>query len=893
MRNLKNIVLSIIYLTAILIFFFACVADDQHDIPNDICVENTLVVNASYDEVKALYNGEILRIQEDLIISGYINSSDAASNFFGNIHFQDHPTNPTQGLQIELDLRNLVIFYPIGQKVFIKLKGLYLDNDKGTYKLGGTFTAFGNLSVGRLPATKIKEHIIVSCDEVVPMVPKKYEMGQLDSTMVNTLVVIDELEVASERLCGTFAEFRETTDVELNNCNGAPLIMRNSGFSDFQSALLPLGNGLVTGVLTKEHEEYIITIRDLNDVDMNNERCDAIEYYCEIPEANTTIFDVKEKYLGERVTIKESLVLNATIIANDENKNFSKQLYVQDATGGIKFKLDDTKIFERFPLNAVITIVVNGLTLDKIDEEYTLGILSDEEILGVEKEDYYRFFYDEGEYSEITPNKIEIADISEDDIGSLVVVDSVQFVDNSKFVVNNRDTKSVITDCFANELTLNTSRSFVYGSEVVPINNGSIIGILQYDNEFQIRIRDVADLVGMNLERCNVLDNATEISLETLISQYGESGKEIKENLRIKGFVTTDYLTRNLENTSAIIQNQDIGMELEFKEAHQIPLNSEITIALRGLTFFNDEYGFHIKGLTNDHILNIIEAQPVKPLKVSIDKLLSLKYNNVVVELQGFQFEDVNAVYAGDNVIVNCEDSYTISILESASFANVNVSDGKGNIVGVLIRGRFYVRSVSDFTFDQPYEDCSLKLTSKFVFISEIADPDNSSAALNMRFIELYNSSDKEVSLNGWTLRRYTNANVSFTERSVIDLSGYVIPPESAFIIASNEVDFISTYGFSPNLETGTGSAADSNGDDNIELVDGNGSVVDVFGRPGEDGSGTNHEFEDGRAVRNLTVTTNNNEYDFLQWMVFNDTGESGTANLPKTAPQDYNPGQR
>ena len=40
--------------------------------------------------------------------------------------------------------------------------------------------------------------------------------------------------------------------------------------------------------------------------------------------------------------------------------------------------------------------------------------------------------------------------------------------------------------------------------------------------------------------------------------------------------------------------------------------------------------------------------------------------------------------------------------------------------------------------------------------------------------------------------------------------------------------------------------AADSNGDDNMAILDASGVIVDMFGVAGEDGSGTGHEYEDG-----------------------------------------------
>lgn len=95
-------------------------------------------------------------------------------------------------------------------------------------------------------------------------------------------------------------------------------------------------------------------------------------------------------------------------------------------------------------------------------------------------------------------------------------------------------------------------------------------------------------------------------------------------------------------------------------------------------------------------------------------------------------------------------------------------------------------------------------------------------------------------------------------------------------------------YDFMPDLSTSTNSLVDSNGDDNLELVDPFGTVIDVFGVVGEDGSGTNHEFEDGKAIRNSNVAQANQNYNFSEWTIFNDTGDSGTINKPQIAPQDF-----
>ncbi|MEL4306780.1 lamin tail domain-containing protein [Joostella sp. CR20] len=437
------------------------------------------------------------------------------------------------------------------------------------------------------------------------------------------------------------------------------------------------------------------------------------------------------------------------------------------------------------------------------------------------------------------------------------------------------------------------SRRFENANEQIPQGNGKIIGVLQYDENYQIGIRNVDDVSQMVNEPCNVLESATEIALEMLLLQHGNSSEAITENLKITATVTSDYATRNIDSQRMIVQNGNIGVELQLETALEIPIYSEVEIALRGVSIEQTEFGFSFSGITENHILNVVAGEEILPKTISIDELFSEENQYKVIQLNNVQFENTANTFSGENILTNCEMQFPLSVLETATFVNTTVAEGNGTLVGIPYQNRLYVQNLSAFQFTNTYEDCSLQYTSDAIFISEIADPDNNSTAVNMRFIEIYNSSSEAVNLDGWVLRRYTNTNVEFTERSVIDLSGYEILPNATFVIAADAVSFEATYGFTPHLDGGTGGAADSNGDDNIELVDGNGMVVDIFGVVGEDGSGTNHEFEDGRAVRKTSVVKNNSSYTFSEWIIYNDTGDSGTFKEPKTAPQDYTPGVR
>lgn len=250
----------------------SCVKNRNFDAPDSFCISN-LVPNTSYAELENLYVDKTFQIQEDLIIEGYVISSDKSGNFFSVLHFQDSPISPTAGFQIVIDLRDSHLFYPVGTKVFIKLKGLYLGKSKDVFKIGGAFTSFGNVSVGRLPSAVVNQHIIRTCEERSVMQPRIVSLNDLSENLTNTLVQFDALEIITYELGENFAIERKETKRTLVNCSGDELTLLNSGYSDFQMEKLPNGNGAIKGVLLRKKNKYQLAIRDMQDIEFDQDRC--------------------------------------------------------------------------------------------------------------------------------------------------------------------------------------------------------------------------------------------------------------------------------------------------------------------------------------------------------------------------------------------------------------------------------------------------------------------------------------------------------------------------------------------------------------------------------------------------------------------------------------------
>ena len=160
--------------------------------------------------------------------------------------------------------------------------------------------------------------------------------------------------------------------------------------------------------------------------------------------------------------------------------------------------------------------------------------------------------------------------------------------------------------------------------------------------------------------------------------------------------------------------------------------------------------------------------------------------------------------------------------------------------------------------------------TSDIIFITELADPNDNDAA---RYVEIYNGGTSDVDLTGWTLRRYTNGNAE-PQTTGEDLTPIgSLAPGAIAIIAANGTAFEAAFGMAADISAGSGGPADSNGDDQIYITDASDTIVDFFGVPGEDGSGTDHEFEDGRAERKASVTQGTATWDVNEWNIDNDAG--------------------
>src|SRR5690348_6294241 len=79
-----------------------------------------IVANISIKDVKARYtSGAPVAITDDVVIEGIVSCDDKSGNYYQQIAIQD----ATGGVLLRLAGNNLYNNYPVGRKVYVKLKG--------------------------------------------------------------------------------------------------------------------------------------------------------------------------------------------------------------------------------------------------------------------------------------------------------------------------------------------------------------------------------------------------------------------------------------------------------------------------------------------------------------------------------------------------------------------------------------------------------------------------------------------------------------------------------------------------------------------------------------------------------------------------------------------------
>lgn len=209
------------------------------------------------------------RILGDTTVYGIVIGDDRSGNIYKQIIIQD---SSGAGIVLMLDKTYLYGEYPVGRKVYVKLKGLTLMNFKGLPEVAYSVDSTGN-STG-IPSMLINDYIVKASfpNTVVPKLVTIADLFSNPTYYLNTLIKLENMEFDASSANVLYSSPNSSTTRSIKDCPFSGTIsMYNSSYATFQSATTPSGKGSIIGIFSIYNTPQFL-LRDTTDVSMSDPR---------------------------------------------------------------------------------------------------------------------------------------------------------------------------------------------------------------------------------------------------------------------------------------------------------------------------------------------------------------------------------------------------------------------------------------------------------------------------------------------------------------------------------------------------------------------------------------------------------------------------------------------
>ncbi|MDG1038157.1 MAG: DUF5689 domain-containing protein [Polaribacter sp.] len=309
-----NKITNVLFFVIISISFFTCVEDSDFTIPESLGIEEnediTKILDSigegtlqlkTIEQIKKLYisGNNPLEVTSNIVVKGYVISSDKSGNFYKEFYMQDAPENPTAGIKVALNFSNSYNKFNIGREIYIRLKGLYIgetNSGNGIITIGGRVKNTNIKEVENVTVNQISNHIYRS-ETTKEIIPKIIEFAGINETHIGTFITLENVFFDAQLSGKSYVDPKEDFDTQrkIKTCLGLgydELLLETSSFSRFSNETLPEKAGSINAVVSKDFggNFIVLNLNNTNDVDMNEEKCSPL------PIANFTTTLLQENF---------------------------------------------------------------------------------------------------------------------------------------------------------------------------------------------------------------------------------------------------------------------------------------------------------------------------------------------------------------------------------------------------------------------------------------------------------------------------------------------------------------------------------------------------------------------------------------------------------------------
>lgn len=236
--------------------------------------------------------------------------------------------------------------------------------------------------------------------------------------------------------------------------------------------------------------------------------------------ANTSIKALKAMHTaaGAYDVITSDIIISGVVVADDKSGNLYKQLFIQDATGGLQIMLDANSLYGTYPVGRKIFIRCKDLCISDYNKTMMLGVKAtvagSPSLEGIPGNLISKYVVGGSLNNPVVPILVTAAQLGgsttnmqDQYIGSLIQLDDYRFADLTGTYSDTSAYKSTvnrdINQCGSQTLIVRTSAFANFAAQKIAQGRGSIVALYTvFGNTKQLIIRDTADVKFSNPYNC-------------------------------------------------------------------------------------------------------------------------------------------------------------------------------------------------------------------------------------------------------------------------------------------------------------------------------------------------------------------------------------------------------
>lgn len=236
--------------------------------------------------------------------------------------------------------------------------------------------------------------------------------------------------------------------------------------------------------------------------------------------ATTSIKDLKAMHTtaGAYDIITSDLVISGIVVADDESGNLYKQLFIQDATGGLQILLDANSLYGSYPVGRRIFIKCKDLCISDYNGMMELGVKATvaglPSLEGIPAGLVSKYVLGGSINNPVTPIVVDQSQLGtnmqDPYLGCLIQLTGYEFGDTTVTFSDTSVYKSTVNldikSCSGQTIIVRTSAYANFAGKKVPGGNGNIVAVYTtFGTTKQLLLRDDED-VNFTGGRCNIFE---------------------------------------------------------------------------------------------------------------------------------------------------------------------------------------------------------------------------------------------------------------------------------------------------------------------------------------------------------------------------------------------------